>query len=370
MKTKQQKQVNPNRMITTITEIFKSVLNKPALKNLGLTTVAITLAKTFRINAIGASLPIRATKKAREKRFARFIDSAFPTDAVMLQWHTFVLQRVCKDREKYATILIDETDLPHGFKALVAAVPFRCRAIPIYWQIYTNEQIRQMKYQSHNALIQAFCTTLYRETKAVLPNGCEPEFVFDRGFARAKYVIKFLDDAGIKFAMRVPKNGGFAGDGTVQTLKDICSTTLYPKIHYHRTEQIELCLYAIIDERFKEPMFLISNHQTTEYLHRVYQKRMQIEEGFRDLKSCIGFRSLNLKKVSQSRVSLLWLLAIITYGLLFLLYEKSGYRWADEWNNGSQKTYSLIEVIKRVVYEGWRDFCLDPFFVLTDVVTH
>ena len=176
-------------------------------------------------------------------------------------------------------------------------------------------------------------------------------------------MIKFLSDAGIKFVMRVPKNVGFEVDGTIQTLKEIPATTLYPKIIYHRTEQIELSLYALIEASFEDPMLLISNHQTTEQIYRIYQQRMQIEEGFRDIKSCIGFRSLRLKKANKARLSLLWLIAIITYGVLFILYEKSGYRWAAKWNP-SQKIYSLIEVIKRECSHLWRDFCLSPFFTL------
>ena len=53
-----QKSVNPTAMITTIIEIFNPVLKKPALKNLILTTLAIALAKTFRINEIASRLPV------------------------------------------------------------------------------------------------------------------------------------------------------------------------------------------------------------------------------------------------------------------------------------------------------------------------
>ena len=37
--------------------------------------------------------------------------------------------------------------------------------------------------------------------------GVEPVLVFDR-FARARYVIKFLDEKGIRVVMRVPRNVG------------------------------------------------------------------------------------------------------------------------------------------------------------------
>ena len=79
---------------------------------------------------------------------------------------------------------------------------------------------------------------------------------------------------------------------------------------------------------------------------------MKIEHGFRDIKSCFGFGDLVLKKGAKSRISVLWFLAVITYGLLFMLHQKSGYRWLKELCKG-QKAYSLIRVIKRVVSEAW-----------------
>ena len=39
----------------------------------------------------------------------------------------------------------------------------------------------------------------------------------------------------------------------MQTLKEIPATTLYRKIIYHRTEQIELALYALIEALFEAP---------------------------------------------------------------------------------------------------------------------
>ena len=66
------KRVNPTIMITTLTQIFKPSLKKPALKNLILTVIAIALAKTFRINEIAFRLPasvksLRACLKSRQQ---------------------------------------------------------------------------------------------------------------------------------------------------------------------------------------------------------------------------------------------------------------------------------------------------------------
>jgi len=90
---------------------------------------------------------------------------------------------------------------------------------------------------------------------------------------------------------------------------------------------------------------------------------MKIEEAFRNLKSLFGFRSLVLKDHCQERVELLWLLGVMSMGLSFLLYEKSGYRWAKQ-KNDRYKRFSLINVIKQGLKERFKSFKLKPFFSL------
>ena len=343
------KQVSPDKMITTLTEIFNSVLNKPALKNLIYVTLAITLANTFRICEIARHLPTGAkTDKARKTRLLRLLNRAFPFENAMQCWLAFVLKKGGKTRKKYASILIDETKLIGGYKAIVAAIPFGQRAIPIYWLIYSNDEINAMKYTSHNQIIETFCTTVYRLTSAGLPKGCQPVLIFDRGFARARYVIKYFNEHKMPFLMRVPKNVGVEIEGVSKPLKEITDTRFYPTIVYHRTERLVLRLYAIIDAQYDDPMYLISNDLTRVQIRASYPQRMKIEHGFRDIKSCFGFGDLVLRKADKSRLSVLWFLAVITYGLLFILHQKSEYRWLKELCE-TEKSYSLIRVIKRVV---------------------
>ena len=328
MKGKQsQKRVNPTPMTTTITEIFNPILTKPALKNVILTIIAITLSKSFRINEITSRLPVSVKhQKMKQKRLLRFLARAFPIGAVMRCWLVLVLRHVCQPGTARPLILVDETKVVGNFKALVAAVPFRQRAIPIYWHIYTDAEIGDMTYKSHNEIIQRFCLTLYRQAQKVLPQACEPTLIFDRGFAHARYVIKFLKAAAIPFVMRVCRNVRITVWGTVKTVDQPNSTGFYPQILYHQKGQIRLKLYVVKDARFCEAMYLISSHLTGCQIHRCYKRRMQIEHGFRDIKTGFGFGSLILKKPTQARINLLWLLACLSYGLLFISYEKSGDR--------------------------------------------
>lgn len=365
MKGKQsQKRVNPTPMITTITDIFKPVLKKPALKNVILTVIAIALSKTFHVNEIASRLPVSVKhQKTKQKRLLRFLASAFPIDAVMRCWLVFVLERVCHPGTARPLILVDETKLIDNFKALVAAVPFRQRAIPIYWHIYTDAEIQDMTYKSHNEIVQRFCLTVYHQAQKALRHGCEPTLIFDRGFARGRYVIKFLKTKQIPFVMRVCRNVRITVWGQVKPIEQVKASGFYPRIVYHSTQQIQINLYVVRDARFTEPMYLISSQLTGCQIHQCYKRRMQIEHGFRDIKTTFGFRNLRLNKPTKPRINLFWLLACLTYGLLFITYEKSGDRWAKAFNTKT-KIYSLITVIKRVIADRWRQWCLRPQFTL------
>ena len=111
----------------------------------------------------------------------------------------------------------------------------------------------------------------------------------------------------------------------------------------------------------KDPMYLISNGVCGHQLYQCYKRRMQIEHGFRDIKSRFGFGQLVLKKPTRQRVAILWLLACLAYALLFLSYEKAATRWAKAFN-GRQKRYfgdnrdharhqrSLASGVSRVIF--------------------
>ena len=49
---------------------------------------------------------------------------------------------------------------------------------------------------------------------------------------------------------------------------------------------------------------------------------MQIEHGFRDIKTRFGFRHIVLKKPQKARIALLWFNACLTYGLTLTLLWK------------------------------------------------
>ena len=365
MKKRYPKRVNPQTMITRFEEIFKSVgLKKPTARNLLFVLIAISVAQTFRINEIASRLPVLvAREKSKQKRFLRFLETPLPIDALKAAWFVSVVSWCSKAANAHLYLLIDETKLIAGWKALVVALAFRHRAIPVFWFIYNDQQIRDGIYKSHNEIIQYFCEFVYQEALEVVSKHQQrPVLVFDRGFARARYVIKFLKARDIPLVMRVPRHVGIRLDASLKKLDDL-EDGWYPHILYQTHEQIPLQLYIIRDEAFKDPMYLISNRLSGHQIHHCYKRRMQIEHGFRDIKSCFGFGNLVLKKPTQARLEVLWLAACLAYGLLFISYEKvASTHWRKAYNSNNRKTFSVITVIKRVLTDLWNQHFLISFF--------
>jgi len=332
----------------------------PGLKNTILVIIAITLAETFRLNEIARCLPLKLSDKHKQKRLLRFLDRYYPSTSVMKQWALFVLRKVYGTTKSKVVLLIDETDLLFNYKAIVVAIPFRMRAIPIYWKVYTNEQIQDMVYMSHNTLVWNFLHELKQLQHQALGKRRRFIWVFDRGFADVKLMIK-LKTWRVGFIIRACRNVGIQVEGYVGKLGQFQYRGYFENIVYHNDKRIRVNLYCAWDESYDEPMLLVSNQACNLLL--LYSQRMKIEEAFRDLKSLFGFRSLVLKDDSQPRVELLWLMSVMSMGLSFLLYEKSGYRWAKE-KNDNHKRLSLINVIKRKLKECFKSFKLKSSFTL------
>ena len=66
-------------------------------------------------------------------------------------------------------VLVDGVGLIHSYKAFVAAIPYRKRAIPIVFKAYTYQQIRDMVYLSENWVVWNFMDLAYDTIQQVFP---------------------------------------------------------------------------------------------------------------------------------------------------------------------------------------------------------
>ena len=205
----------------------------------------------------------------------------------------------------------------------------------------------------------------YETIQKVFP-GRRVIFVFDRGFADEK-LIHYLKHEGAQQVMRVPKHCGIEAFEYSGKLKHSGQWGYFRNVSYHLKKQISMNLFCGKNDKDEDdPAFIISD--TDDIPNLIYGKRMQIEEGFRDLKTLFGFRHLVLKKPKHERVGLLFFLVIISMGFLFLLFEKSGYRWSSYYNTACRKEFSIIHVIKDKVSDSWSNLRISPWFSLCNAV--
>jgi hypothetical protein len=334
------KRASPNRIIDAVDENFKDVLSKPRLKTLALIAIAISLAKELKINKIARKMPTDVKyQKCKQTRLLRFLKKPLPLLKMMFSWTKFVLKRVYGRTEDAIIVLVDGVDLIHGYKAFVAAIPYRKRAIPLVFKAYTHQQIRDLVYRSENWIVWNFMDLAYETIQKVFP-GRQVIFVFDRGFADEK-LIRYLKHKGAHQVMRVPKNAGIEAFEYRGKLSSFGRWGYFRNVSYHLGKKIKVNLFCGEDTRVnkdkEDPAFIISDMD--DLSEPIFRKRMQIEEGFRDLKTLFGFRHLVLKKPTQERVEMMFLLVIIAMGLLFLLFEKSGYRWSKYYNTSCRKEF-------------------------------
>jgi hypothetical protein len=360
------RRISPNRIIDAVNENFKDVLSKPRLKTLALIAIAISLAEKLKINEIARKLPVDVShQKCKQTRLLRFLKKPLPLLDMMFSWSRYVLQKVYGKTNDAIIVLVDGTGLIDKYKAFVAAIPYRKRAIPLMFKVYTNQQIRDMVYRSENDVVWNFLDLTYKAIQKVFP-GRRVIFVFDRGFADEK-LIRYLKRMGANHIMRVPRNCGIEAFEYRGKLSSFGRWGYFRNVSYHLGKPIEMNLLCAKNDRDKDdPVFLVSDMD--DLLALIHRKRTQIEEGFRDLKSLFGFKHLVLKKATQERVEILFLLVIISMGLLFLLFEKSGYRWSKYYNTSCRKEFSLIHVIKDKVSDSWTNLRISPWFTLCNAV--
>ena len=360
------RRISPNRIIGAVNENFKDVLSKPRLKTLALIAIAISLAEKLKINEIARKLPVDVShQKCKQTRLLRFLKKPLPLLDMMFSWSRYVLQKVYGKTNDAIIVLVDGTGLIHDYKAFVAAIPYRKRAIPLMFKVYTNQQIRDMVYTSENEVIWNFLDLTYKAIQKVFP-GRRVIFVFDRGFADEK-LIRYLKRMGANHIMRVPKHCGIEAFEYRGKLSSFGRWGYFRNVSYHLGKPIKMNLFCAENDRDKDdPVFLVSDMD--DLIALIHRKRTQIEEGFRDLKSLFGFKHLVLKKATQERVEILFLLVIISMGLLFLLFEKSGYRWSRYYNTSCRKEFSLIHVIKDKVSDSWTNLRISPWFSLCNAV--
>ena len=263
--------------------------------NLALLTVAIlerrALAIAVLVRAWRVELPY--PHHQRKKRLFRFLsNTGFDTVAVQTALlGPICLGPICQTArlKGLAPIMIDWSDLGQGRNGLFAAVCFRGRGLPLLSWVSTPRELDP----SQNRVEEFFIGRLLRH----LPTNIRPLLLADRGFGRASL---------IRFVQQMPRHTGYTVDYVIRLRGDVvvqradCRGRLRdyplrkgrilfrPQTLYRSDGAVVINLVLYWARGHREPWYLATSLSNPRQAVRMYRKRMQPEQYFRDGKQRFG----------------------------------------------------------------------------------
>ena len=271
------------------------------------------------LGALYRVLPTAGSPHAREKRLHRFLSNP----RLDPRGVTEGLARLIFGRRGQGCwpIVFDQTKAG-ATQALLAGVPFEGRALPL--AVYTFEYPWvERTAKSQNALEDVFLLDL----EAALPHGVRGVLIGDRGYARAA-LLQQSGRLGRLFIIRGRGGTQVEVQGRRCKLKELPAPPGQPVrflgVRYQARERVPVDVIVFHDPAFREPWYLLVPPRSASVLPTatvvaLYRERMQIEQSFRDFKTHLGLRGLQLKVRVTERMGRLLLAFVIAYSLALVL---------------------------------------------------
>jgi hypothetical protein len=341
-------------------KLLSSVMHQKRLVTLIMLTLTALKIKKISLTELGRSLDKSICDQSGIRRADRFIgNKKIEREAI---YGTIVNRIIASDTKP--NIIVDWSNVPNTtHNILRAALVAEGRALTLYEEAHPEKKLG-------NASVQK---KFLRKIKELLPENCKPIIITDGGFHNEwfrnilklgwDYLGRIRAGSGKKFsritaeeweecadlckkATKVPKYVGEVYLGK----KDPLKTSLY--LYKGKSKKRKL-LNRIGKKRKnsdslehaksgKEPWILATSLSGASYFaaKRVvekYRKRMQIEEGFRDLKSTqygFGFEKAHSKDIH--RIEILLLIAMLASFIAWLIgwtMEKAGLHYKFQSNS-------------------------------------
>lgn len=347
------------------------MLRRTVQKNLAVLTLAFLRllgaarggAGRLSLAALGRVLPTLGTPHAREKRLARVLanprlDPRGVTDG---------LARVIAGRRRAGLwpLLFDQT-AAGSTHALIAGVPFAGRVLPL--AVYTFDYPwQETTAPSQNALEELFLI----DVETALPRGVRPVWIGDRAYGRAAllrasavqqrlYVLRGRAGTAVTWQDRHLK----LGELPVVPRRAV----RYRQVTYQARTQVPIDVVVFHDPTFAEPWYLLvppgcEAILPTRTVVRLYQERMQVEQAFRDFKTHLGLRGLQLKVRVAERLGRLLLAFCLAYCLAVVLGDSATGRQTRPAleiprrrpRHGTRRTLSVLSIVMlMLMHPRWR----------------
>jgi hypothetical protein len=259
-------------------------------------------AEKIRISRIAANMP--GSIEGNYKAVQRFCNRIGADDMEMMLWRAapnefdFVIidpteiERPEAEKTEYVGRLKDGKT--KGYSALIVSVPYKGRAIPIGYTTYSSKTIEQ-EVSSRNAEQMHLIMRL----KEMIGDAA---VVADREFS-GEWFFECLQEEGMKYVVRLKDLRAIRqGKGKRAEAVDLTilpgEKKIWTGVYYKGNLLVNVAGHW--DNRFKKPMYVITNMDGTSGL-QIYRQRMKIEESFRDMKDILGIDKNMSKKEDMMR---------------------------------------------------------------------
>ncbi|OGF62891.1 MAG: hypothetical protein A2Y62_04260 [Candidatus Fischerbacteria bacterium RBG_13_37_8] len=319
------------------TKHFGAMLRRTVITNLAHLTLAfLILFSSVRSNyggltlaSIARALWMQTKFEYRYKRLNRFLDNKY-FDANSLA-EGMISMVMAGYNEPYAVVIIDQTS-KGDVQIMMGGVPYEGRCIALAWR--TFEYPLPLKNVSQNYMENILITWI----QEAFPKEIKPLFIMDRGYARVS-LISALNKIKHPFIIRSPKK--VMVEVTIKGKRKkllldrlpykMGKPCLYKNALYHskKKEKVNIIIYH--DPSYKQPWFLIASSEckitlSPEEVVALYRQRMRIEQGFRDWKTHLGLRGLNLQVRKAESILRLLMGFSLAYLIAMMLGNSS---WAQ-----------------------------------------
>lgn len=330
-------------------EIFGQ-LRRTVQKNLAVLTVAYMRilsagrsgAGQLSLAALARLLPTAGTAHARQKRLHRFLDNPRLDPRGVSDGLAKLI--VGQRGEGLWPILFDQTKAG-STQALVAGVPFEGRALPL--SVYTFDYPWQETVaKSQNELEEVFLC----DVESALPTGVRAVWIGDRGYARAALLRRAAQRRWL-YVLRgrvgtcIEWKGKRLKLGQLRCRQD--RALRYRGVLYQAQEKVPVDVITFHGTGFEEPWYLLvpagcEKELPTATVVKLYRQRMQVEQSFRDFKTHLGLRGLQLKTRVAPRIGRLLLAFTLAYALALALGA----------NEVAQQARASLEIPRRASRHG------------------
>ncbi|TLF44535.1 IS4 family transposase, partial [Halomonas urmiana] len=357
----------PRFLHTMLTSSLPSIHAK-RLQALLDTVGALLGERRLGLTALGRALPGPVATKHTIKRVDRLLGNPhLHQERPLFYW---LVATLLIGHTTRPLILVDWSPIDdRGRQFLLrAAVPFAGRSLPIFEKVHHKDGCSRCEAYLLAALAE------------ILPDNATPILVTDAGFRNPWF--KAVEARGWTYVGRVrsPTRCQVPGDawqpvtalfqhassvpqalGSVQIAESNPLTTrmvLYhrpPKGRKHRNKRGQVSQGGhsrAMAQRQKEPWVLVSNlperSRLADKLVAIYRQRMQIEEGFRDIKSPLFGLGFGMHQSRQGkRIEILLLIALLANVVVMV----AGLQVQA---NGHQRRYQSNSIRHRNVLSVWR----------------